>query len=465
MMNKIFKHKIFIPLVLIFSLLLITSCKKFIEIPPPSYQTGSEVVFTNDGTATAAILGIYSEMMQSSLPFAASSTTFDCGMYADELSYYAPIVKDEFLKCQLTEESHGQLATSYWTAAYRYIYTANLCLEKLEKASGLTEGVRRQLTGEAKFIRSFCFFYLINLFGDVPLTLSTDFSINAVLPRTANNIVYSQIVSDLIDAKEKLTANYAGGNEKIRPNKWTATALLARVYLYNEEWQKAEAESNVVINSGQYSLVTNLNNVYLKNSPEAIWQLQPVNVIWNTWEGRNILFATSSTPPTYYISNNLLYSFEPGDIRKTSWISSRNYLSQQFYYPYKYKVYGNNAPVTEYYMAFRLGEQFLIRAEAKAMQNNLMGAATDINAIRTRAGLSSITFANKVEATTAIENERRHELFAEWGHRWFDLKLTRRADAVIGVQKPLTWQSTDVLWPIPISQINANPYLIQNPGY
>ncbi|MEO6509294.1 MAG: RagB/SusD family nutrient uptake outer membrane protein, partial [Patescibacteria group bacterium] len=256
-----------------------------------------------------------------------------------------------------------------------------------------------------------------------------------------------------------------GGNEKVRPNKWTASALLARVYLYKEEWQKADAEANAVINSGMYSMTSNLNNVFLKNSTEAIWQLQPVNVAWNTWEGKDVLFATGSTPPTYYISNVLLNSFEPADARKTSWIGSRNYLGQQFFYPYKYKVYGNNAPVTEYYMVFRLGEQFLIRAEARMMQDNLMGAESDINTIRTRAGLANITFSNKAAAIIAIENERRHELFAEWGHRWFDLKRTNRADGVIGALKPATWQSTDELWPIPISQINANPFLTQNPGY
>lgn len=464
-MLKIFCHRIAIIVFLFSGLISITSCKKFIEIPPPSYQTGSEVVFTNDGTATAAIIGIYSEMMQNSLPFVSSSTTFHCGMYADELLYYAPILNDEFIKCQLTEESHGPLGNHYWAAAYRYIYTANLCIEKLEKATGLTEGVRRQLIGEAKFIRSFCFFYLINLFGEVPLTISTDYTINAVLPRTAINIIYSQIINDLLDAKEKLRADYAGGNEKIRPNKWTAAALLARVYLFNGEWQKAEAEANAVIQSGVYSLIDNLNNVYLKNSTEAIWQLQPVNIAWNTWEGKDILFASSSNPPTYYVNPNLLNSFESGDARRTSWIGSRNYLGQQFFYPYKYKVYGNNAPITEYYMVLRLAEQFLIRAEGRAMQNNLIGAASDINIIRNRAGLSNMAFATKAEAIIAVENERRHELFAEWGHRWFDLKRTGRADAVIGALKPATWQPTDVLWPIPISQINTNPYLIQNPGY
>jgi hypothetical protein len=64
-----------------------------------------------------------------------------------------------------------------------------------------------------------------------------------------------------------------------------------------------------------------------------------------------------------------------------------------------------------------------------------------------------------------IEQERRIEFFAEWGHRWLDLKRTNRADPILGALKPATWQPTDVLWPIPQDQINLNPSLTQNPGY
>ena len=140
------------------------------------------------------------------------------------------------------------------------------------------------------------------------------------------------------------------------------------------------------------------------------------------------------------------------------------FAGSTLYYPFKYKVMsGTN--LTEYYITLRLAEQFLIRAEARAQQGNISGAKTDVNVIRTRAGLPNTTANDKGGLLNAIEQERRIELFAEWGHRWFDLKRTGRATTVLGSLKPATWQPTDELWPIPQSQINLNPSLTQNNGY
>jgi hypothetical protein len=121
-------------------------------------------------------------------------------------------------------------------------------------------------------------------------------------------------------------------------------------------------------------------------------------------------------------------------------------------------------PLTEYNMVLRLAEQYLIRAEARGMQNDLTGAMDDVNIIRARAGLSSIDgtgFAQQ-DVLDAIDQERRAELFVEWGHRWFDLKRTGKIDAVLGPVKP-DWQSKDALFPIAQTEIIANPNLIQNP--
>jgi len=121
-----------------------------------------------------------------------------------------------------------------------------------------------------------------------------------------------------------------------------------------------------------------------------------------------------------------------------------------------------------------VAEQYLIRAEARAQQNNISGAQADVNVIRNRAGLANdTTMTDKATAMAAIENERRHELFCEWGHRWFDLKrwpsLTSpatqtRADDVLGTLKS-TWTSTSILFPIPQPARNNNPNLTQNEGY
>ncbi len=462
-MNRSILYKTFF----LYSIILIvvfSSCKKFIDIPPPSYQVSSEQVFTNDATATAAVIGIYSEMMATQNQFASSDVTLYTGLYSDELTYYSPTDRDEFIASQLSQTSHSILSTNFWVPAYKYIYTANVCLEKLDKSASLTLGVKSTLMGEARFIRALCFFNLVNLFGAVPLTTTSDYRVNAKLPRAAVTDVYSQIIADLIAAKDLLPTDYSSG-ERIRPNKWAAAALLARVYLYNRNWTKAETEATAVIDAGIYNLDTDLNNVFPANSAEAIWQLQPVNPSWNTWEGKEILPETSSTPPTYLLTSSLLSAFENGDLRKAAWVASRNFLGDVVHYPFKYKVYGNGVPITEYYTVLRLAEQYLIRSEARANTSDVTGGQADLNAIRTRAGLLNTTANSQTSLLSAIEQERRIELFAEWGHRWFDLKRWSKAGAVLSALKPSTWQDTYVLWPIPINQINANPALSQNPGY
>jgi hypothetical protein len=459
-MNSSFLYKIVLAGTL---MLLIISCKKFVEVPPPTYQLGGDEVFKSDATATSAVVGIYSEMMAGKY-FSSSSTTLYTGMYADELTYYIPSDRDEFIASKLSEASHGILTSNFWAPAYRFIYTANLCIEKLNASKTISQNTKTILIGECKFIRAFCFFNLVNLFGDVPLTLTSDYRSNAKMPRTPSVQVYDQIISDLKEAESQLSNSYPT-SEKIRPNKWTAGALLARVYLYNSRWADAEREASAVINSGGYSLVLNLNNVFLKNSSEAIWQLQVVNTSNNTWEGNEILPATTSSQPTYIVRSGLLDSFETNDQRKQTWVASRSYSGQAIYYPYKYKVYGNNVPVTEYYMVFRLAEMYLIRAEAKANLGDINGAKADLNIIRSRAGLANAIANDQSSLLNVIEKERRIELAFEWGHRWFDLKRWGRASNILDSLKPATWQNEHIVWPIPIDQIRANSSLKQNPGY
>ena len=150
-------------------------------------------------------------------------------------------------------------------------------------------------------------------------------------------------------------------------------------------------------------------------------------------------------------------------------MTNTSYNGTTFYYPYKYKKgddYSSNPPPpTEYYIVFRLAEQYLIRAEARAQQGNIGGGQADINLIRNRSGLANTIASDKGNLLSAVEHERQIELFAEWGHRWLDLKRTNRADQVLGAIKGASWQSTDKVYPIPQSQIQLNPFLTQNPGY
>ncbi len=449
---------------LLIALALAPSCKKFVEVAPPTNQIINPLPFTNDATAAATIIGIYSEMMRSPNQFSDNLTSLYEGMAADELYFYSPSLRDEFVNNEITQANHQNLQMFFWEPAYKFIYTANLCIEQLTSASSLTPALRNQLLGESKFIRAFCYYNLVNFFGDVPLALTSDYRINANLPRTPEKKVYEQIISDLKDGLVLLGTSYPSTG-RVRPNKWTAATLLARVYLYNDDWVNAELEANSIINSGAYNVEPNLNDVFLKDSKETIWQLMPVDPFFNTYEGYEILQPDNTFEPTYFLTNSLLNSFESGDQRKTEWVGSRVFDSQLVFFPYKYKVYGNNEPVTEFYVVFRLAELYLIRAEARTHQNDFNGAQKDINILRSRAGLQSINFNTQDLMLNAIEHERQVELFCEWGHRWNDLKRTKKADAVLGNLKPNTWQSFDTLWPIPQNEIILNHSLIQNSGY
>ncbi|MGZ3840406.1 MAG: RagB/SusD family nutrient uptake outer membrane protein [Flavisolibacter sp.] len=456
-----------IPLsMLILLLMMFSSCKKFVEIPPPKTKIVTASVFNNDVTTLAALNGIYSQMMTSS-GFASggiASISNLCGLSSDEFNNFSTSPEQISFYTNSLQASNGTLRNYLWGEAYNYIYQANAVIEGLQGSNGITPSLQNQFLGEAKFIRAFCNFYLVNLFGNIPLVLTTSYAENAKMQRTSSQQVYQQIVSDLRDATSLLPNDYSSfGGKRIRPVKWAAKALLSRVYLYQDQWDLAESEANDVINqTSLYSLPANINSVFQANSPEAIWQLLPVIPGQNTNEAFS--FLLTSSPGNVTLSTVLINSFESGDLRKSNWIGNYTAGGQTYFFPCKYKVKSSNV-VSEYSMVLRLAEQYLIRAEARARQNNIMGAQADLNAIRNRSGLGNTMANDQVSLLNAILNERQDEFFSEWGHRWLDLKRTGNAPTVLSALKSPNWQSTDTLYPIPQTEINSDPALTQNPGY
>jgi starch-binding outer membrane protein, SusD/RagB family len=455
-----------IRLLAFFSVLFLFSCKKFVQIEPPRTNLVSTLVFSDDVSANSTALGMYSFMV-SSAGFASGSSrsiTILTGLSADELKNYSTnAAQAEFFNNSLTIGNAFNY-NNLWVEGYRSIYNSNAILEGLENATNVSNGLKMQLEGEAKFVRAFCHFYLLNLYNEIPLITSTDYRINSVALRESSTKVYQQIISDLKDAQNLLSTTYSYSNgERIRPNKWAAIALLSRVYLYSNDWVNAEALSTVVINnSSLFSLLSDINSVFKKNSNEAIWQLMPVLPGINTNEGSN--FILTAKPTTFSLNDPLLNSFETGDLRKGSWIKSIVVSNQLYYFPYKYQV-KTGSSISEYSMVLRLAEQYLIRAEARAQQGNFGGAKNDLNEIRTRAGLPNTTATDKSSLLLALEHERQCELFTEWGHRWLDLKRTNRASAILAPLKGSNWQETDVFFPIPQSERNNDQNLSQNAGY
>lgn len=443
----------------------LASCEKYLSIEEPNDKLSTSSVFADSASASSAITGIYSDMMVGNLGFVASQMRWG-GLSSDELSYSgSQDIVLQFLNNNLIVDNTN--LNSLWVNYYKHIYQANSIVAGVSESNSIAESAKKTLTGEAEFIRAFLFFYLVNNWGDVPLTLTTDYHTNESMPRTAITEIYTQIVTDLEEALEMLPIDYPTA-ERVRPNKSVARALLARVLLYRQSWQEAETMATYVIESGEYLPLAVLDNVFLKDSRETIWQFSAINPSYNTYDGSYFVpgILTGPTVPTYIIPTELYDSFELADQRKDVWIGEKT--TGPYFFPYKYKLRSGSAPTapTEYTIVFRLAEQYLIRAEARAHQNDLSGAIEDLDIIRNRAGLEDLPGTlTQTEVLQALENERRHELFCEWGHRWFDLKRTGRANEVLSTSKGNNWQSTDALWPIPLNQILTNPFLNQNEGY
>ncbi len=440
------------------------ACKKFTRVDLPVNQISSAKVFATDADAVSAISGIYSKMISSN-GFAGGGFQgigVTAGLSADELVNYSTSADLAAFAGNALLPANTLVKTNLWQEAYQYIYDCNSVLQGLALSGTVSTATANQLKGEALFLRAFCNFYLVNLFGDIPLISSLDYQVNNQSARTAQADVYTSIINDLTTAQTFLPEAYASAGERVRPNRTTVTALLARVYLYQGQWANAETQASAVIGNNVYLLEPDLNNVFLKSSNEAIWQLKPVVPGVNTNDGA--LYILVAIPNVVALAPGLLNAFDSGDVRRIKWIGSFASGASTFYYPLKYKIKSSNT-LSEYATVFRLAELYLLRAEARVQQANYAGALDDINKIRRRAGVKLLTITDKAALLLAIEHERQTELFTEWGHRWLDLKRTHRADSILQPLKGNSWQSTDIFYPIPQTEITNDPHLSQNPGY
>jgi hypothetical protein len=428
------------------------SCKKFVATPIPSSILQPNQVFASDGSATSALLGGYY-----SVNGAVSNVYSYASLFSDELIYAnaSGIVLQAMTNTYDNTTDYG-----FFTTCYKAIYNCNAILEGLRGNTAVSDSVGKLIRGESEFLRAFCHFRLVSFYGSVPLIETTDVTQTAAEGDSPVSEIMDSVIADLNDAYNLLPATYPSA-DRVRANKWAVGALLARVYLYNKDWKNAETITTRVIGSGVYSLPTDLNTVFLKSSPEVIWQL---------WQQNGYNFVASSWLPYstqvyYYARPELLSAIEPGDKRKDAWLKAGIGPDSLHYYPYKYKQrLTNTGTAQEDLVELRLAEQYLIRAEAMAQENNISGGVADLNVIRERAGLSDTTAADASGLLGAIEQERRIELMMESGHRWFDLNRTGRTTLQIAPVKS-TWMARDTLLPVPTAILLTNTNLKPTPGY
>lgn len=444
-----------------FGLLLLTthSCSKLIEVGSPKNQLTTDKVFADSLSAISALGNIYFKLANN----LNSNYNKQLSLYTDEFSFTA--TDEEFYNGQISPNNGTN--SNIWNYFYEIIYSCNDILEKLDLTNSLKPRMKSQMINEAKFVRAFCYYHLFILYEHIPLIIETNVDKNRIALQADSTEVFTLIVSDLIEVKKELPIEYPS-SDRTRANKWSASALLAQVYLYQQRWQEALDEADAILSSGLYTPISEINEVFLASSKETILQLWRKDGFISD---ATILIPSSNTVvPRYLIAESLHALFEKDDLRQSNWLGVNNVemdgVSQAYTFPYKYKNRSGSHSAPEYLKVLRASEQYLIRAEAKAHLGDISGAILDLNIIRKRAGVPEEEAG--LEKQTCLEliyRERQIELFNEWAKRFIDLKRTGKLNTVMTTHK-VSWKNgVSERLPIPFSELIYNPNLIQNEGY
>lgn len=439
--------------------LLLWNCESFIDIPTPDNQLSKDLVFDDVSTADSALTQVYTDLFQNVLVTGnTSGISFLLAAYTDELELNSSNSYSEFFTNQL-HTANSPIA-SLWNNAYKAIFQLNSIIEGVTNSQGITKTDKQKLLGEAYFTRAYIHYYLQGLFGKVPYVQTTDYQINSKIGKLDTQTFNLFLEKDLEKAYE-LLEDIAPHALKGRPSKDAVKLLQARLAVNQGKWTQVINYTTDII-MGNYHLEIDMDKVFLKESPEIIWQLLAKAGV-NAMEGTTFIF--NLVPPPHYMSSNLLNSFETGDLRTTHWVRTLSNGTDSYAHFYKYKENQNTATSKEYSIQFRLAEVYLIRAEAYIKSNQTELGIKDINKIRQRSNLLYLSTTDENQAIEFLKNERRHELFGEQGHRFFDLKRWGLLDQELFVQKP-NWQSHHRNWPLPEKELLLNPNLKpQNDDY
>lgn len=456
------KYKIFI---IALSGLLISiahlSCEKMIEVETPSNLLVSEQVFESVQTADAALSGLYADLWENS-PLAGDKTGLILGLYTDDLNYYSQSSNNGLMEYyQNTVIDSNPVVNAYWTNAYQKVYMANAIIEGVETSNTIIGEERNRILAEALMIRSVLFFYLQQIYGDIPYPVTTNYKINQTISKTSSVEVLERIESDLKDAIPGLKDAYRNA-ERIFPNKKAAQIMLAKILVTEKKYAEAEQVLKEIIQSPLYAIQNDITKVFDKSGTHILWQLKPRNNGGSTKEIQSYYF-TANAPINIALSQNLVSSFPTGDLRRQNWITSLTIGTNTWYRANKYKVLTNNT--TEYSIVFRIEEAYLLLAESLTRQGKTQEAVSYLNRVRQRANLLALS--NSVSQQVFIDElilENRREFFTEMANRFFVLKRWGKLDNLTTV-KP-NWKTYFQNWPLPQKELllnsNVNP---QNPGY
>ena len=451
-------------LIFFLTALLLSSCEDLVEVDDPTNQLGTTQVFEDASTANAALAGLYAGLRDQSVISGAGYYTVStlAASFADELDCY---LNDQNGVMDIYRSQPQQTNTyiaSAWKTAYQQIYYANAILNGAEHSTALSGADKNQVKGEALFLRSLIYFYLQQLFGDIPYTASLDYQYNRSLSKTGAEAVLEQLALDLTEAVSLLKDEYRD-TERIYPNRKAAELLLSRIYLLQGEWELAEQTAEGILQSPLYLFQADINEVFHKTGKHILWQLKPQNSGDATREA-SFYYFTGAAPNAYALTTDLPGSFADNDLRRQAWMAVVTVGGSSWQRPFKYKNRTNGTNTNEYSVVFRLEEVYFILAEALAKQNRENEALPYLDATRQRAGLEKLDALSADGFWDELLAEKRREFFCEFGHRFLDLKRLGRLDDLSSLKT--NWEDHKSVWPLPQNELLLNPNLHpQNPGY
>ncbi len=430
--------------------MLLPACE-VLDVQPQSSIPASEA-FKNKAGITRGIYGAYSGLQ--ALSYYGRSYNIFSDLAADNLTHPANATAVAYAEVDnnsiLPENSS---VDGIWSVIYDGINVANNVIAQVPGIPDMSQAEKNAALGELYFIRALNHFNLLNYFGAIPVKLTPTIGVeNINVPREDVSAVYRAIIDDLNFAAQNLPA----GGSKIRASRYAAHALLARVYLYQKDYQKAMDAATTVINDGGYQLKDNFADVFAaEGTSESIFEIDYTSVDRNRIAEYNFPLTLNGRREVAP-SDDLISAFQPDDTRFAASIA---FTAGQ---PYAIK-YDDLSTGADNVIVLRLAEMYLIRAEAKAqLAGDVVQIQSDLNTVRSRANLAGTSANTHATLLSAIEKERRLEFCFE-GQRWFDLVRTGRAVAVL----PTVNSVNQTLFPIPLSELltNTNPGMYQNPGY
>ena len=447
-----------------------TACDDLLDLDPQA-SISDDIALSTPGNIQTAIVGGYAAL--SGINAYGGSYIYLTDIYAapqSEVNFNGTFIQPREVneKAILTTNS---FIANYWSASFNIINRANNVLSALDVVENAA--TRQRLEAEAKFLRGVTYYNLVIAFGrayndgdptanpGVPLITTPTRVIDETLKveRASVEAIYQQIIRDLTDARDNLPpANGFFANE------FTASAMLARVYLTMGNYPLAGAEANRVIGSGRYSLFPDIRDNFNRNNDGA----ETIFAVQNTATSFSHDMAVFYTPLPYgradiQIRDAHLATYEAGDLRATLFVDTggRGRMVTR-YHSDDSSVDPRRTNIT----VIRLAEMHLIRAEANA---RLTGSAApgiggvtpdaDINPLRLRVDLPALPVATLAD----VLQERRAELAFE-GHKLADLKrLEGTTDS--GLRASIPWNDPLLVFPIPNRETLVNENLVSNPGY